>query len=43
MGDAPYTFNSGLDNYPLMTLFIPDPPAAVGGGGVGGGRAPLRK
>jgi len=43
MGDAPYTFNSGLDNYPLMTLFIPDPPAAGGGGGVGGGRAPLRK
>ena len=47
IGDTPYTFNNNQDNYPLMQLFAPDPPAAVataggGGGGGGGGRPTLR-
>ncbi len=48
IGDTPYTFNNNQDNYPLMQLFVPDPPAAApvaqtatSGGGGGGGLHPL--
>jgi len=41
IGDTPYVISSAQDNYPLMTPFAMDPPAAGMGGG-GGGRPPLR-
>jgi parallel beta-helix repeat protein len=41
IGDTPYTFTSGQDNYPLMKPFTPDPPTAAPAAGGGGARPPV--